>query len=372
MVYGCWFVSVYGKIDRCLFRDVVLGMLGSCSDNLVLEPRLGVDFCVIRVGDRDLVVSVDPFFILPEYGWFRAVWYALHVLVADVVVAGVKPKYLFLELNLPLDMSDRDFTIMWRFIHRVALDLGLSIAGGHIERYSGVEYPMLGGGMVLGVAGRDEWVSPTLVEPGDEVVLVKGGGIETAATLSMLFPRVWVESYGIGFSSRVDRVFFMQSVYSEALSIAGLGLRSVVKCMHDATEYGVYGALYDLFEASGYGVHVYYNKLFIDNSVARILDLYMDFSRTLVNPYWVTSEGTLVVVTKKGFGERIVEYLYSLGVKASVVGYITREECVVLEKNGSIEEITIPSENHFYKLFHNVLREYKRRWRKSTWYTRFK
>ena len=372
--YTLWLIVMdkYGKIDRCLFREIVYNMLGLMRDDVVYKPGFGRDFSVINIGEYDLVVSTDPFFILPEYGWYRAVWYALHTIAADVLVAGVEPRYLFLELNLPLEISDRDFVELWSCIHKVADKLRLAIAGGHIERYSGVEYPMLGSGMVIGVTKKGLWASIDDIRVGDEVLLVKGGGIETAATLAMLFPRVWIERYGLSFYRVVDNVFYMQSVYREAMLLSRYGLKTMVKYMHDATEHGVYGALLDIVEGTRYGVYVYYDRLFIDKGVDKILELYMRFSGVRIDPYWVTSEGTLVVVVRRGVGEEIASYLNENGVRASVIGYIDGSGKLLVEKNGVVEETVFPEQNYFYKLFHSVLESYRKRYKGSRLYTEFK
>ena len=189
--------SIIGKVNRRLFEEVILPNLGRRDDSIVVGPRFGVDFSVIEIGDKALIVEVDPVFVVPEYGWERSAWFSVHILASDVAVSGVPPRYLFIDLNLPLGMSDEELATLWKYIHREAEKLGVAIAAGHTGRYGGVDYPMIGGATMVGVTERGQYVTPEMARPGDLVVMTKGPAIETAGILSTIFPEVIEERYGV-------------------------------------------------------------------------------------------------------------------------------------------------------------------------------
>ncbi len=365
-------MEAYGKPSQDLFINHVFRFLGAPDENIIEKPMIGVDFSVISVGEYDVIVSVDPLFIVPEYGWYRAAWYAIHVLASDVAVSGVKPKYLFIDLNLPLSIHDDEIRELWYNVHVVASEIGLTIAGGHMERYSGVRFPMVGGGMVIGVTRHGEYVSTRNARPREKIIMVKGLAVETAATLAAFFPKILIKKYGfLKAREIIDRVFFMQSVVEDALTLSKMGLRTIVTSMHDATENGVCGALQELSIASGYGVRVYREKLFLDPLVKEILDTYMEFSKTYIDPCYTTSEGTLIATVKEDYVDKVVDYLRNKGFLVEVIGEVTKEDRAIVVSEKGEEDIKVPLEKPFYRLFLSVYREYLSRGYEVKRYTRF-
>jgi len=226
---------VIGKVNRGLFERVIFPNLGAEDASVIVGPQFGVDFGVVRVGDYDLIFEVDPVYVVPEYGWEKSAWFAVHILASDVAVSGVPPRYLFIDLNLPLRMTDEELERLWRAIHNECRRLGITIVAGHTGRYGGIDYPMIGGAVMVGVTKRDHFVTPAMARPGDVVIMTKGAAVETAGILASMFPEVLERRYGKEFARRAQEIFWLQSVVDDALTLAQLGLRDGVTAMHDAT-----------------------------------------------------------------------------------------------------------------------------------------
>lgn len=347
---------VIGKVSREVFEKIILPSLGKSDPSIIVGPRFGVDFSVIDLGDKVLIVEVDPVFVVPEYGWERSAWFAVHILASDVAVSGVPPRYLFIDLNLPLKMSDEEFKILWTRIHRECEKLGIAIAAGHTGRYGGVDYPMIGGATMIGVTTRDNYVTPAMAQPGDLVIMTKGPAIETAGILSTMFPEVLEKTYGKTFAEKSREIFWLQTVVYDALTLAEVGLRTGVTAMHDATEYGVWGALHDVAEASGVGIKIFEEKLFIRDDVKKVVDAFSGFTGIPVDPFAAISEGTLIATVRPDKACFAVELLRSKGIDAAIIGEVIKDERVVLvKKNGEEEEIPVPKQDPFWLLFFKTL-----------------
>jgi len=306
-----------GKVNREIFENVILPNLGKKDPSIIVGPRFGVDFSVIDLGEKVLIVEVDPVFVVPEYGWERSAWFAVHILASDVAVSGVPPRYLFIDLNLPLKMTDEEFKILWTRIHAECEKLGIAIAAGHTGRYGGVDYPMIGGAM---------------------------------------FPKVIVEAYGEGFVEKAQNIFWLQTVVPDALTLAKIGLRTGVTAMHDATEYGVWGALYDIAKASGVGIRVYEDKLFIRDDVLKVINVFSKFTGIEVDPYAAISEGTLIATVKPDKADLAIKLLGNKGIDASVIGEVIEDDNIVLvRKNEEEVEVPLPSQDPFWLLFFKTL-----------------
>ncbi len=353
--------NVLGKVSRDVFNKVIYPNLGVKDSSVVVGPKFGVDFSVIELGDKDLIIEVDPVFVVPEYGWERSSWFAIHILASDVSVSGVPPKYLFIDLNLPSSMSDEELKVLWEGMHKACSDLGITIAGGHTGRYEGVGYPMLGGATMIGVTQRGNYVTPEMASAGDKVVMTKGPAVETAGILATLFPEVLERKYGRGFAREAQKIFWLQSVVKDALTLAKTGLRNGVTAMHDATEYGVWGALHDLSEASNVGVIVDEGSLFIREDVRKVVEAFSQLTGVKIDPYASISEGTLVATVKPPRVKKALSLLHEAGIEAAVIGEIVEGSGVYLRRfGGSEERIRVPERDPFWEVFFrtlNILKE---------------
>jgi hydrogenase expression/formation protein HypE len=348
--------GVLGKVSRELFNRVIYPNLGVRDPSLVVGPQFGVDFSVIEVGDMDLIVEVDPMFVVPEYGWWRSAWFATHILASDVDVSGVPPKYLFIDLNLPKGMSDEELKLLWEGIHRACSELGVAIAGGHTGRYGGVDYPMIGGAVMMGITRKGNYVTPAMASPGDKVLMTKGPAIETAGILSTMFPEVLRRAYGDSFVREAQEIFWMQTVVKDALTLAKVGLRDGVTAMHDATEYGVWGALHDIAEASGVSIVVYEDSLFVRDEVMKVITAFQKFTGVEIDPYASISEGTLIATVRPHKVKEALQLLNSAGIKAGVIGEVVDGSGVYLRrKEGNEESLPIPSRDPFWEVFFKTL-----------------
>ena len=346
---------VIGKVNRGLFERVIFPNLGAEDASVIVGPQFGVDFGVVRVGDYDLIFEVDPVYVVPEYGWEKSAWFAVHILASDVAVSGVPPRYLFIDLNLPLRMTDEELERLWRAIHNECRRLGITIVAGHTGRYGGIDYPMIGGAVMVGVTKRDHFVTPAMARPGDVVIMTKGAAVETAGILASMFPEVLERRYGKEFARRAQEIFWLQSVVDDALTLAQLGLRDGVTAMHDATEYGVWGALNDVAEASGVSIRVFREKLFARDDVMKVLEAFSELTGIKVDPFASISEGTLIAAVRRGLEDRALELLRSRGIEAAVIGEVVEGKGVYLVDDGSERLIRQPEQDPFWPLFFRAL-----------------
>ena len=159
-----------GKISQQVFEELIYPRLGAKNPNVLVGPMHGVDTGIIRVGNRALAITTDPVFIVPEYGWKRAAWFAIHILLSDVVTSGLTPRYLAIDFNLPMDITEEQLEIVWKTIHSECRRYGVSVVTGHTARYENCHYPMEGGATIVGVGELDKYVSPRFIRPGESFV----------------------------------------------------------------------------------------------------------------------------------------------------------------------------------------------------------
>lgn len=344
-----------GKLPPEVFEEVIYKNLGKERKEVAVPPRSGVDFGVIELKDVAIIVKTDPVFIVPEYGWEKSSWFAVHILASDVAVSGSPPMYAAIDLNLPTKMSKEEFVKMWKGISDECRRLGIAIVAGHTGKYEGVDYPMLGGMTFLSITSKDGYVTTQMAEPGDAVIMTKGPAVEAAGILASMFPKAVEQKYGKAFAERASSIFYKQSVYRDAMILSKLGLRTAVTSMHDATEYGVWGALNDISEASGNGIEVYESQLFYDEDVKKVVELFSEIAGESFDMYSAISEGTLIATVRESRAQEAVKRLESEGIRAGVIGKVVEGEGVYLKKkDGSEEKIRRPSKDPFWPVFFKV------------------
>ena len=103
-----------GKISPEIFDELIYPQLGKKTNSVLVGPQHGVDIGVVDLGHgKVMATTTDPVFIVPEYGFDKAAWFAIHILVSDVVTSGLKPTYLCIDLNLPLSITKEQLALMW-------------------------------------------------------------------------------------------------------------------------------------------------------------------------------------------------------------------------------------------------------------------
>jgi hydrogenase expression/formation protein HypE len=345
-----------GKISPEIFQELIFPRLGAKDKNVIVGPQHGVDVGIVRIGDKAMSVTTDPVFIVPEYGWERAAWFAIHIIASDSVTSGLKPSYLSIDLNLPMEMTKDQLGIMWDVIHRECVKMGINVITGHTARYEGCHYPMVGGATIMGIGELDEYVTPKLARAGDKIIITKGPAIEASGIFATMFPQLLEEKFGRAFSQKAQEIFYKMSVVEDGRTAVGVGIReNGVSAMHDATECGIWGALFEMGQASGCGVRVEKEKIVVEDGVPEICEYFG------IDPYASISEGTLVLTCREHAAEAIVAALSKKGIRSSVVGELTGpEKGMTLLEGGRERKLVHPIVDPFWKAFYGALEKGKK------------
>jgi hydrogenase maturation factor len=339
-----------GKISQKVFEELIYPRLGAKSPNVLVGPMHGVDTGIIRVGNRALAITTDPVFIVPEYGWKRAAWFAIHILLSDVVTSGLTPRYLAIDFNLPMDITEDQLEIVWKTIHSECRRYGVSVVTGHTARYGNCGYPMVGGATVIAEGGLGDYVEPRFVRPGDSIIVTKGPAIEAAGIFAAMFPQRLEEKFGAAFARRAEKIFWKMSVVEDALAVVSVGVRDKgVTAMHDATECGLWGGIYEMAQAGGFGVRVIKEVIPMMAGVREICDLYD------IDPFKSISEGTLIVMCRPNKADNVLAALRRRHIPCAAIGEVTRRGMVLVE-DGRETKLVHPIVDPFWKAYFGALK----------------
>jgi hydrogenase expression/formation protein HypE len=236
-----------GKVPPDLLASLVYAHLGARRDDVLVHAQFGEDCAAVAFGDEVAVLTTDPI-----TGTQRDLgWYAVHVATNDLAACGAEPVALVLTLLLAPDRPADDLARVMRDASDAARAVGVEIAGGHTEVTQAVGRTVAVV-TALGRAGKGRMLRSGGARPGDALLLTKGAGIEGTAILATeladrLRP-VLAEDLLARARAFRDRI----SVLPEGRAAAAAGARA----MHDVTEGGVLGAVYEMAVASRIGVRL--------------------------------------------------------------------------------------------------------------------
>lgn len=340
--------QVAGKVTPELFQRVIMPNLGARDRDVLVGPQHGVDVGVVRVAPGVVMaMSADPVFIVPAYGWKRAAWFAVHILASDASLSGLPLRWMAVDLNLPLEVTDDDLTAIWEAFSRACDDLGIAVVTGHTARYDGCHWPMVGGAVCATLGPEDSFVTPTMARAGDRVVVTKGAAIEATALFAATFPDRLAAGVGAEVARAADALFEQMTVVPEARVAARYGVRDAgVTSMHDATEGGVLGGLIEVAAASRVGLRIDLDAIPVRPEVRAVCD------HVGIDPFFSISEGTMIATVRPEHAGGFLAALAEEGIDAADVGEVLDPAGgAVLVEGGRERPLEHPGVDPFWAAF---------------------
>jgi hydrogenase expression/formation protein HypE len=217
---------------------------------VVIGPAVGEDAAVVRLKGELLVAKSDPI-TLASRDLGR---YLVLVNANDIAVMGAKPRWLLVTILLPPGReAERQFSKIMRQVQEACDEANIALVGGHSEVTDGLSRPIAVGAMLGEICGS-RILDKSAIRPGDELFMTGSIAVEGTAVLAGDFRSV-LRSRGLGAKlvRRAGNLLFEPgiSIVREAEIAAGVEL---VRALHDPTEGGIFGAVYELGMRSGCGI----------------------------------------------------------------------------------------------------------------------
>ena len=342
-----------GKPSREYLHTVVYTHLGLNRREVIVGPRYGVDNAVIRIGRGTVMVATaDPVSFIPGLGAKDSAWLSVNLLASDLATSGFSPQYGMFDFNLPPTMTNSQFSDYWRAFHAECKRIGIAVVGGHTGRYLGCNFSVIGGGVVWAVGPEDRYLTSTMGQNGDDIILSKGAAIETTAVLARAFPKTLRRAIGFLLFEKALLYLRKVSTVGDALSAVSVGLhQDGVTAMHDATEGGVIAAILELADASRMGGEIHLPDIPISDETNEICRFFR------INPLTSLSEGSLVIAARPSKTDRILHKLNAAGIQAQVIGQLTsRTSAVYASTEHRRSRLKYPNTDPYWKAYSTGMR----------------
>ena len=285
----------------------LLERYGTAKDPAVLAgPAVGVDAAAVRTKGGVLVFASDPVTdAAKDIGW-----YAVHVNANDIFVSGARPLWFLADVLLPPGRGRLAETI-FKQIHRVCEELGVTLIGGHTELTPDLPRPLVAGFMVGRAVGGQVLTSQG-VRPGDVLILTKGVAVEGTAIIAREYERELSPHLPAAVLRRCKRM-----LSSPGISVgpeARIALRHGAHAMHDPTEGGLLNGLWEMAQAAGLALHVDTGRVAVFPETRAVCDHFN------IDPLKLLASGALLIACPRRKAAGLTESLTRSGIQSSEIG----------------------------------------------------
>jgi hydrogenase maturation factor len=326
-----------GKLPPELLRSLVLGQLGARRPETLVPAALGIDAAVIAVdADWACVLTCDPI-TTATAGAGRL---AVHVVCNDLAAMGAEPVGVLATLLFPSGIAAESIGALMAEIDATARALNVEVLGGHTEVAPGVAGPLV---VMSGVgrARRDRVLTAGGGRPGDALVLTKAAALEGTHVLAS---DLAVALQGLGVA---ESVLSQARGFGEELSVvpeARLAVDLGATAMHDPTEGGVVGAIWEMAEASGCGFSVDVGAIPVREATRQVC------AALGVDPLRLIASGALLIACEDGAA--MVRGLAEHGIPARQIGTLTPVDRgrILVQGDGRRESVDSVGRDELYRV----------------------
>lgn len=323
-----------GKIPEAVLKRAVLQQLHSRREEVLTGAAVGEDCAALAVGeDEMLVMSTDPITgATQDIGHL-----AVQITVNDLASAGAEPIGIMLTVLLPERFREQKLRTMIEQVEAACAKAHIQVMGGHTEVTKVVNQPVVS---VVGVGKvkKGKLVTTAGARPGMDMIITKWIGIEGTSILAKEKEGILLEHFQQSFLDRAKSFDQWLSVLPEAAIAVKFG----VQAMHDVTEGGIFGALWEMAEASGVGLEIDLRKIPVKQETIEICEFFE------INPYELISSGSMLMAAQDG--NTIVRELEKQGIHAVVVGKVVTGNDRILYTGEERRFLEPPKSDELYKV----------------------
>lgn len=292
-----------GKLSESALKRSVLKQLH--NGNSAVSPMVGGDYAAVQAKEVMVVQATGARCCGGSLRGMLSAYNALN----NLACSGAKPLGITMTLLLPTSCSENDLRRELAAIQTVCDKEEIPILGGHTEVTRSVTEPVIS---ITAIGTTDtQLIRPGQVEPGMDLLVTKTVGLEGTAILAIEKEKELLERYAQPFIDQAKKFVDYLSIRSEAAVAAQSG----VAAMHDISEGGVFGALWELGQSSGVGLEIELKKIPLRQETVEICEFFN------LNPYKMVSGGSVLMAAKDG--NAIVHAIRQAGGEAVIIGKAT-------------------------------------------------
>lgn len=324
-----------GKVPESVLSRSIIKQIKTKRDEIVVGAGIGEDCAAIELAEDEIfVMSTDP--ITGTSHDIGAL--SVHVTANDIASSGAEVIGVMLSVLLPEGTEESELKEIMRQVEEVCAKLNIQTIGGHTEVTSAVRQTII---TVTGVGKvkKDKLITTSGAKCGDDVLVTKWIGLEGTsiiakekeADLTGRFAAPFIET-AKGFSQ-----------YLSVVEDARIAVSAGVTSMHDVTEGGIFGALWEVGKSSNKGLAINLLDIPVRQETVEICEVFG------LNPYELISSGSMLITSPDG--NEVVRRLKAAGINAAVIGKVTDSNDRVIINGDEKRFLEPPKSDELYRIY---------------------
>lgn len=323
-----------GKVSESILKRSVFSQIKTKRKEGLVGAGVGEDCAALKLENGEIfVISTDPI-----TGTAKDVGkLAVHITANDIASSGAEPIGIMLSLLLPEWVTEREMKEIMGQVEDACHVLNIQIMGGHTEVTKAVNQPVM---TVTGVGKIDQGslLSTRGAKPGQDIILSKWIGLEGTSIIAKEKEKELLNRFPKHMIERAKEFDQYLSIIPEAK----IGVEMKVSSMHDVTEGGIFGALWEMAEASEVGLEIDLKEIPVKQETIEICEYF------LLNPYCLISSGSLLMAGDNGY--EVVRELKKAGIHGAVIGKAVKGRDRVVINDNERRYLEPPKSDELYKV----------------------
>lgn len=326
-----------GKLETEFLEELVFKNVKHRRPEVLVRPGVGEDCATLDFGPYECVMSTDPITAaISDIGRL-----AIHITCNDIASNGVEPLGIMLAVMLPLGTTTDDIERIMQQAAEVSEELGVEIIGGHTEVTPAVNRPVIVSTAVgKTLAGGSQ--RATAMRPGDLIYMTKQAGLEGAGIIANDFQHELTDVLTPEELASAKQYLKNVSVLKEGIAAGKVGTAG----MHDITEGGVLGAVWELAEIADVGLRLMYKDIPVTEPIRKIC------AHFGINYLRLISSGSMLIIIRPEKAAQLEKAVGDVGVSLSKIGEVLPKEAgrSLVLADGKEETIDPPGSDELYKV----------------------
>lgn len=319
-----------GKLTNHTLQKILFDKINIKNKEVLIGAGIGKDTAILNFESDLFSISTDPI-TGSKNGIGRL---CVNISCNDIATSMATPVAMMVTMLIPTYANIEDVEEIIDEILLTCEENNVDLIGGHTEVTSSVNKFILSGVCI----GRKENISHPTPKVNDKIVMSKYAGLEGSAIISLDLKEEVEKFLTKEEISKTSKLIKDTSVIKEGLIAKNLN----VSLLHDATEGGILGGVWEMAENSGLGAIIDIDKILILDETKKIAKHFN------INPYKLISSGVMLFITDDD--EKLKKELDKQNIPSSTIGYLTKEKEIYTLKNGVKEILSPPSQDELYKV----------------------
>ena len=321
-----------GKLDSDLLKKLIFNKIAFRHEDVKVRPGIGEDCAVVDFGQYECIMSTDPITAaVSDIGRL-----AIHITCNDIASNGVQPLGIMLAVMLPEGTTADDVEHIMGQAAETAAALQVEIIGGHTEITPAVKQPVIVS-TAIGKAVNGTSQSGNGMETGDYIMITKSAGLEGAGIIACDYGERLKSALSEEEIQRAVGFLDKVSVVAEGIAAGKVGTHG----MHDITEGGILGAVWEMCQIAGKGAQLWEDKIPMEPETKKICEYFN------IDPLRLISSGSMAIIVPADKLDEMENAMAEAGVPAGIIGRIEDAEYGI--KIDSID-VAPPSSDEIYRV----------------------